>query len=56
MMLLRWQAHEINCFNLKRSDSLDLNRPVPDYRDRRCLEIKVSLNSAWQKRVEASIR
>lgn len=32
-------AHTINCFNLKRSDSIPLDRDIPDHRDKRCHDI-----------------
>eukprot|EP01147_Barroeca_monosierra_P009765 gene9766-1967_t len=33
-------AHTRNCFNLKRSDSLALDRDIPDHRDTQCKTIK----------------
>eukprot|EP00045_Choanoeca_perplexa_P011100 m.116071 g.116071 ORF g.116071 m.116071 type:complete len:607 (-) comp15513_c0_seq1:1409-3229(-) len=33
-------AHTQTCFNLKRSDSIPMDRSIPDPRDKRCKEIK----------------
>ncbi|EDQ90874.1 uncharacterized protein MONBRDRAFT_23972 [Monosiga brevicollis MX1] len=41
---MKREAHTQHCFNLKRSDSLPLDRPVPDHRDKRCKEIEYPHN------------
>eukprot|EP01098_Paradermamoeba_levis_P005750 TRINITY_DN2403_c0_g1_i1.p1 TRINITY_DN2403_c0_g1~~TRINITY_DN2403_c0_g1_i1.p1 ORF type:complete len:242 (+),score=72.87 TRINITY_DN2403_c0_g1_i1:105-728(+) len=43
-MEMKRKAHKGNCFNLKRSDSLDLNRPVPDVRCKPCKDIQYDVS------------